>query len=153
MKVVGLPDSARRLPMLDTQEKQRQVAALPWRRRKGRIEILLVTSRETRRWVIPKGWPMAALRDPAAAAREAYEEAGVAGEVREVAIGQFSYGKVFKSGDRNDVTVTVFSLEVTRPLRDWPEKGERQRRWFGRDEAAALVQEPGLKALISGFST
>lgn len=126
----------------------RQVAALPWRRRNGRVEILLVTSRETRRWVIPKGWPMEKLDDHVAAAREAFEEAGVAGRVSDTAIGHFNYDKVLKSGDSNTVDVTVFELEVQKPLRDWPEKTERKRQWFTVEEAAEMVHEPSLKKLI-----
>jgi 8-oxo-dGTP pyrophosphatase MutT (NUDIX family) len=130
----------------------RQVAALPWRKKNGRIEILLITSRETRRWVIPKGWPMESLADNDAAMREAFEEAGVAGRVSEKAFGRFSYEKIQKTGDRNEVEVTVFELEVEKPLRDWPEKDERKRQWFTAKEAADMVHEPSLKALILKLS-
>lgn len=126
----------------------RQVAALPWRRKNGNVEILLVTSRETRRWVIPKGWPMEKLDDHVAAEREAFEEAGVAGIVSDKAIGHFNYDKVLKTGDSNTVDVTVFELEVQKPLRDWPEKTERKRQWFTVEEAADMVHEPSLKTLI-----
>jgi 8-oxo-dGTP pyrophosphatase MutT (NUDIX family) len=126
----------------------RQVAALPWRMKNGRVEILLITSRETRRWVIPKGWPMENLVDHEAAGREAFEEAGVEGRMSVRVIGNFHYEKVMKTGDRSDVAVDVYDLEVMRPLRQWPEKDERKRQWFTAEEAADIVHEPSLKALI-----
>ena len=126
----------------------RQVAALPWRRKNGHVEILLVTSRETRRWVIPKGWPMDRLNDHVAAEREAFEEAGVEGHVSDEALGVFSYEKIQKTGDRNLVDVTVFDLEVKTPLKNWPEKDERKRQWFTVEEAAEMVMEKSLKSMI-----
>ena len=83
-----------------------QVAALCWRRRKGTVEVLLVTSRETRRWVIPKGWPMDGLADYNAARREAFEEAGVEGHMRREPLGTFFYEKRGKK-EVLPVTVTV----------------------------------------------
>jgi 8-oxo-dGTP pyrophosphatase MutT (NUDIX family) len=92
------------------------------------------------------------LHDHNAAEREAFEEAGVAGHVSDKAIGRFSYEKVQSTGDRNEVEVTVFELEVKKPLRDWPEKHERKRQWFTVKEAAAMVHEPSLRALILKLS-
>jgi 8-oxo-dGTP pyrophosphatase MutT (NUDIX family) len=129
-----------------------QVAALPWRRRRGCVEILLVTSRETRRWVIPKGWPIARLVPSNAAKREAYEEAGVAGRVRRQAVGRYAYEKRSPDGSALSCVVTVFSLGVAREYSRWPECGERTRRWFKAEEAATKVHEAELGAIIRAFA-
>jgi 8-oxo-dGTP pyrophosphatase MutT (NUDIX family) len=127
----------------------RQVAALPIRRSEdGSVEVLLVTSRETRRYVIPKGWPWSGHKDYEAAAREAREEAGVVGEPRKTAIGSFAYKKRTNNGNVL-VQVKVFLLVVTKLLKAWPEKAERQRIWLKATDAAASVQEPELAAIIS----
>ncbi len=131
--------------------RNRQVAALCYRTA-PRLEILLVTSRETRRWVTPKGWPMACRPDHAAAAVEAFEEAGVDGVVSQRALGTFDYDKILKSTEILAVTAALYPLEVVILREDWPEKGQRDRRWFTPDEAAGLVQEAGLAQLILDFS-
>lgn len=93
--------------------KRRQVAALPWRGEGETLRILLVSSRETRRWVIPKGWPMKDKTDFAAAAQEAYEEAGLDGVISERPIGEYEYLKKLKSGAARLVKVDVFPMQVT----------------------------------------
>lgn len=131
-----------------------QYAALPWRLGAGgRIEIMLITSRETRRWVIAKGWPIAGLAPHASAAREAFEEAGVVGETWEEPVGSYFYEKRLKNGRLRPVTVEVFPLRVEEELDEWPEKGQREKRWFAAREAAALVEERQLQTLIRGFAT
>jgi 8-oxo-dGTP pyrophosphatase MutT (NUDIX family) len=126
-----------------------QVGALPWRRRRGRIEVLLITSRETRRWVIPKGWPMPHLIDSNAAKQEAFEEAGVSGRVRRKPIGRYLYDKVRRDGTRQRCQITVYALAVDAQWARWPERNERTRSWFTAREAAKRVQEPGLKAILA----
>jgi 8-oxo-dGTP pyrophosphatase MutT (NUDIX family) len=129
-----------------------QYAALPWRRKAvGGVEVLLITSRETRRWVLPKGWPMKDRTPAQAAAQEAYEEAGVVGEADDRAIGDYGYGKRLRDGVVQDVRVTVFSLEVFVEQMTWPEREQRQKLWTTQAEAAELVDEPELKALIRAF--
>lgn len=128
-----------------------QYAALPFRRR-PKIEILLVTSRETQRWIIPKGWPMKAKKPHATAAREALEEAGISGRVSKTSVGHYQYVKWLKSGAPLLCDVRVFGLEVSRQRKDWKEKGQRQTAWFSVEEAVAAVQEPGLKVLIRQFA-
>lgn len=126
----------------------RQCAALPFRRRDGELQVLLVTSRETRRWVLPKGWMEKRLAPHALAAKEAFEEAGVVGEVERRTIGRYDY---LKRGPRDRVTpcsVRVFPLRVERLLDDWPERRQRQRRWFSPAEAAMAVEEGGLVTLL-----
>jgi 8-oxo-dGTP pyrophosphatase MutT (NUDIX family) len=126
----------------------RQVAALPFRKRRGKIEILLITSRETKRWVIPKGWPMPGLMDFSAAKREAFEEAGVEGRACKIPIGEFAYDKRLKSGDVRTCLVRVFLLNVQALHASWPEKHQRRRAWFTPEKASELVHEKGLKSLI-----
>ncbi len=128
-----------------------QVAALPFRLDAlGRPEILLVTSRETRRWVIPKGWPMKGMRDHEAAAVEALEEAGVAGAVAEAPAGTYLYWK--RLAEQFALCeVRVFPLRVETVLDAFPEQDQRKQAWFGPDEAADSVAEPGLSHLLRSF--
>jgi 8-oxo-dGTP pyrophosphatase MutT (NUDIX family) len=127
----------------------RQVAALPWRKGRRGVEVLLITSRETARWVIPKGWAMAGLADHASAAEEAREEAGADGEAASGLIGSYEYDKRRRNGAVLRIEVAVYALEVSKLLRVWPEKAERKRKWFAPAKAAALVAEPGLSAIIN----
>lgn len=134
-------------------EPRTQYAALPWRRTgDGEVEILLITSRETRRWVIPKGWPIRGKKPGPSAAREAFEEAGVEGEVSAKPVGVFHYDKRLRSGRLQHIRAPVYALQVARELDAWPEKAERDREWVSPDEAAERVGEPELKALIRGFT-
>lgn len=132
-------------------DRRRQYAALPWRVGERGIEVLLVTSRETRRWIIPKGWPMKDRTGPEAAAQEAFEEAGVRGAIAEAPLGVFTYMKRLADGSGRRCAVKVFALEVAESLDVWPEMTQRQRRWMPPAEAAAAVDEPQLKALILNF--
>ncbi len=129
-----------------------QVGVLPYRiDAKGEVRILLITSRETGRWIVPKGNRMIGLAPHEAAAREAHEEAGVEGEVGETALGSYRYVKQRRSGDAAPIDVAIYPLRVSRELEDWPERRERALRWFNRADAAASVAERGLRALILGF--
>jgi 8-oxo-dGTP pyrophosphatase MutT (NUDIX family) len=131
------------------QEPRIQYACLPYRLRgDSRFEIMLVTSRETRRWVIPKGWPMKGRTPHASAAREALEEAGLIGQVGRTPVGVYHYGKRLKSGRDVPCQVQVFPLEVKAQRKTWPEKGQRSLRWFSPEEAAEAVQEPELSAIL-----
>lgn len=126
-----------------------QYAALPYRRRSdGKTEVMLVTSRDTRRWVIPKGWPIGGRKPHASAAREALEEAGLVGRTTPDAIGAYHYDKRLKNGSETRCKVKVFPLEVEARRKQWREKGERQARWFSLAKAAKAVQEPGLRRLL-----
>lgn len=128
--------------------RTRQIAALPMRLdATGAVEVLLVTSRETRRWVIPKGWPWRGRPDYEAAAGEAWEEAGVRGSPESRPVGSYTYEKR-RPDDSIPVTVDVYVLEVTEEVGDWPEAGERNRAWFSPRDAAEVVQEPELKVLL-----
>jgi 8-oxo-dGTP pyrophosphatase MutT (NUDIX family) len=129
----------------------RQVAALPWRLTDEGRQILMITSRETRRWVIPKGGRMVGKTDPEAAAQEAMEEAGVRGEMDPTSIGVFRYAKGLKDGGVRQCVVSVYPLQVLVQLGAWPEAHQRERRWMSLSEAADLVHEPDLAALIRDF--
>jgi 8-oxo-dGTP pyrophosphatase MutT (NUDIX family) len=128
-----------------------QYAALPYRVADEAIEVLLVTSRETQRWVIPKGWPMKGRKPYAAAAREALEEAGVIGKVGKTPIGVYHYVKRLKNGAPLLCTVDVFALQVVRQRKRWPEQHQRTGHWFTAAEAARAVDEPELQDLIDRF--
>lgn len=130
--------------------RDRQVAALCYRT-SPRLEILLVTSRETQRWVTPKGWPMPGRADHIAAAVEAFEEAGVDGVVGDRSLGVFRYDKMLRTTEIREVTAALYAVEVVVLRADWPEKGQRERQWFTPAEAAEAVQEPALAALILAF--
>jgi 8-oxo-dGTP pyrophosphatase MutT (NUDIX family) len=116
--------------MSKQQASRAQLAALPYRQVEGRLEVLLVTSRETRRWIIPKGWAEKGTKPHDMAAREAFEEAGVRGKVRKCPHGSYRYEKRLTAKRSVECEVTVFLLEVEQELADWPEKGERERRWL-----------------------
>lgn len=127
----------------------RQIAALPYRLdQHGAVLVLLITSRDTKRWVIPKGNPIAGLPPHLAAAREAFEEAGVIGTPQPAKIGSFRYEKRRKSGATRTATVDVYALPVATQLETWPEHHQRDTTWFSREEAAQLVDEPELREII-----
>ncbi|SEL84187.1 NUDIX hydrolase [Xaviernesmea oryzae] len=130
-----------------------QCAALCYRfhKKTGEPEMLVITSRDTGRWVIPKGWPMEGKTSAQAAAREAYEEAGVKGIVSEEMAGSYMYEKGMNGGLKVPCRVQVYPLVVTDMLKHFPERGSRKLDWVSFAEAAARVAEPGLKALIEQF--
>jgi uncharacterized protein len=130
-----------------------QFAALPFRihPEKG-LQVLVITSRDTRRWVIPKGNPMPRLRGHETAAQEAYEEAGIEGEVLDRPLGHYNFEKLRRSGDFAHALVTVYPMRVTRQHFVWPERDQRTIRWLEPRKAAMLVEEPELKALIQSFA-
>jgi 8-oxo-dGTP pyrophosphatase MutT (NUDIX family) len=129
-----------------------QYAALPYRHAAdGSIEVLMVTSLETHRWILPKGWPMKGRAPHATAAREAFEEAGVVGAVTADAIGDFEYDKRLRDGSTVRCRVEVFPLAVERQRRSWPERDKRETRWFSLAEAALITGDPGLVDLLAKF--
>jgi 8-oxo-dGTP pyrophosphatase MutT (NUDIX family) len=130
-----------------------QFAALPWRISEGGTsQVMLLTSRRTRRWVIPKGWPMKERKPAEVASQEAHEEAGLIGQiVGKRPLGSFHYGKLIGK-EVVLCQVRAFLFQVERQLDDWPEKSERETRWFEASEAARLVDEGGLAEIIGRFS-
>ena len=130
----------------------RQVAALPYRTDDdGKVSVLLITSRETRRWVLPKGNRIRGLPNHEAAAHEAFEEAGVSGIACPTPLGQYSYWKRRRDGQLKRATVSLFPLAVTAQAEEWPEQDERELQWFDLAQAAAAVDEPDLGRLIAEF--
>ena len=128
-----------------------QVAALPIAvGDDGIVRVLLLTSRESKRWVIPKGWLMKGLKPHEAAAREAVEEAGLSGKISKKPIGRYTY---FKRREAHfDVCeVDVFLLRVEKQAKTWRERGQRQTKWFTLDEAPELVEEVGLVAILNAL--
>ncbi len=131
---------------------RQQVAALPFRvSEAGAVEILIVTSRDTGRFIIPKGWKKKGHKKPDAAAIEAYEEAGVTGKVQRKPLGSYRY---WKRGDGHfeRLHVLVYPLEVTKQRGEWPEKGLRKMAWLSVEDAALLVDEQDLASLIRRFA-
>ena len=112
------------------------------------IEIMLITSRESKRWVIPKGWPIVGKKPHRVAEIEAFEEAGVKGVVKKKPIGAYPYSKSLPSGEMRLCLVEVYPLRVTLEAIKWREQKERMREWFPAREAAALVDEGGLAQII-----
>jgi 8-oxo-dGTP pyrophosphatase MutT (NUDIX family) len=128
-----------------------QYGVIPVRRAPdGGIEVLLITSRDTGRWVVPRGNPIAGKSPPESAAQEAFEEAGVIGPVEPRAIGLYSYQKRRRFGLAVPATVHLFRMKVAEEREDWPEKAQRERRWFAAEEAAAAVHEAELARIIRG---
>ncbi|HEV8407266.1 MAG TPA: NUDIX hydrolase [Sphingomicrobium sp.] len=129
-----------------------QSGALPWRlTRKKKPEVLLVTGRRSGRWMIPKGWPMPGKSLADSAAQEAFEEAGIKGKIEPTPIGSFKHMKQHLLFGMLEVDIFVHPLAVERELGNWPEKGERNRKWFAIDEAAERVASDELKLLIVEF--
>ena len=134
--------------MASIRNGRKQVAALPVRkRRKGRIDVLLVTSRRKGKWIIPKGWPCRGMKDGKSAAKEAREEAGVRGKVRSRPLGSFRR----KSRQGKPIKVKVFELKVEEQRKRWPERKERRRKWASPTAAARSVSNPGLRRLLQSF--
>lgn len=132
-----------------------QFAAICVRNRsakEGDIEILLITSRDTGRWIIPKGWGMRHKKPHQVAKREAWEEAGVLGHVKKRPIGYYTYAKKLGRGEVVASLVQVHLLHVLALTKNYPEIGQRELRWFKPAEAAAAVNEPELKSLLRGMA-
>jgi len=126
-----------------------QVAALCYREGKAGKDVLLITSRDTGRWIVPKGWPINGLDGPQAALQEAWEEAGVkTAEIDSEATGRYEYVKQLDTGGEAIVETSVYLTRVVDLESDYPEAGERSRKWVAPKDAANMVQEPGLKDIL-----
>lgn len=130
-------------PLPDKRHIIEQSAVIPYRVTPDGIKILLITSSRRRRWIVPKGVIEVGLTAAASAAKEAYEEAGIRGEVSRAPIGRYEYPKW-----GGTCVVSVFLLDVQTILEAWPEASIRQRRWLPVDAAASAVEEPELRAMI-----
>ncbi|AWC22139.1 NUDIX domain protein [Aminobacter sp. MSH1] len=129
-----------------------QVAAIPFRvNEAGELEVMLVTSRGTRRFIVPKGWPMKGKSGRQAALIEAREEAGVRGKALKRPAGSYCYWKRLSTSFVH-VEVTAYLIDVSEELDAWQEAGVRQRAWLTPSDAAVLIDEPELSTLIRGLT-
>jgi 8-oxo-dGTP pyrophosphatase MutT (NUDIX family) len=130
----------------------KQVAALPFiRHSDGALEVLLITSRETQRWIIPKGWPKRGIPPHKSAAIEARQEAGLLGRVSKRPLGSYQYLKQMSEVKAVQCTVTVFPMEVEAQQLKWSERAQRQMLWLRPEQAASQVREAELAHLIRRF--
>ncbi len=146
-QLAAMPEHLRRADF------RQQYAALCFRRNPDGddIEILVITSRETGRWIIPKGWPMKKKKPHEAAALEASQEAGVRGRVGKRAVGRYTYLKWLDNQQVAPCIVEVFAIEVTQQKANFKEQGQRKLAWVSPDEAARRVREVELKSLLVHF--
>lgn len=128
-----------------------QFAALCYRVKGNKVQVLLITSRRSGRWIVPKGWPINHMTPQESAAQEAWEEAGVMGRVDPRPLGLFSYTKFSLDDEDLPCVAMVYALRVKSLSKDFPEAGQRKRRWVSRKKAAALVGEPELARILRDF--
>jgi 8-oxo-dGTP pyrophosphatase MutT (NUDIX family) len=133
------------------QKVYNQVGALCYKIVDDKTQVLLITSRKSKRWIIPKGWKIDKLSNTKSVALEAWEEAGVQGKVSNRSIGTYDYRKKNDSGDFFTCRVNVYGLKVKSLKRKFPEQGQRQLQWVDADRAIEYVFEPELKKLITEF--
>ena len=130
-----------------------QTGAIPWRCTGSGVEVLLITGRSSGKWIIPKGWPMLFRSLADAAAREAYEEAGVRGRVSPEPLGRIDAPKSYRFAGTIDWLLVVHAMEVTEELDTWPEQHQRRRKWLSIDEAAGRVRPKALAPLIRAVAS
>jgi hypothetical protein len=130
---------------------KRQVAALPFRKTsRGEHEVLLLTSRKAKRFILPKGWPAKELEDFQVAAQKAYEEAGVIGKTHRTPVGDYLHWMRPDDGVAC-IMVDVYALEVREQLRKWPQMKVRRSNWFSLSDASGIAYAPGLAELLKNF--
>ncbi|WJH38666.1 NUDIX hydrolase (plasmid) [Aliirhizobium terrae] len=115
------------------------------------LQVLLITSRGTGRWIIPKGWPMKKKKPYEAAAIEAWEEAGVRGRAKKAPVGRYTYIKWLDDGNVAPCVVEVFQVEVSATATEFKERGQRTLAWLSPEEAARRVREVELKSMLIDF--
>jgi len=126
----------------------RQAGAIPFRVGGRGLRILLITSRDTGRWVIPKGGVDQGHTPAQAAKIEAFEEAGIKGKLHQTPLGFYTYGKRLRTGIVQPTSVEVYALEFVKQLKKWPERSERRFEWMDVSAAVAAVEEQGLALLM-----
>lgn len=129
----------------------RQAGAIPFRHGTKGLKVLLITSRDTGRWVIPRGGIKKGFTAAQTAEREAYEEAGVKGTISAIPLGIFTYNKRLRNGAFRPATVEVYAICVKKELKKWPEQAERRVKWVSVPEAVRSVKEQGMAALLLGL--
>ena len=137
------------MPILQ-RPKRVQVAALCVKNTEDGKKVLLITSRDTGRWILPKGWPVEGKDGPGSALQEAWEEAGVSkADIEDEPMGYYEYDKGLDNGASVPVETLVYLTRVKDLEKSYPEVDERKRQWFSPSEAANLVDEPELKAILT----
>lgn len=129
-----------------------QFAALCWRVRKEKVQILLITSRRRKRWIVPKGWPMDGKTPAASALTEAWEEAGVIGTASDTCLGVYSYARLREDEEVLPCLALLYPVKVKSLKKKFPEVKDRRRKWVSRKKAAKMVDLPELAKLIASFS-
>ncbi|MFE1746379.1 NUDIX hydrolase [Coleofasciculus sp. H7-2] len=118
-------------------------AIIPYRIKDGKIEVLLITSSTGKRWVIPKGMIEPFMTPQASAAKEAWEEAGIVGQVLPTSVGTYEYQKW-----GGTCRVEVFLMQVETVLEVWPEASVRKRQWVSVKQAVKRIEEAELKRIL-----
>jgi 8-oxo-dGTP pyrophosphatase MutT (NUDIX family) len=129
-----------------------QIGAICMRSQADGPEVLMITTRETRRWMIPKGWPIKGLSPQQVAEREAWEEAGVVGKAKQKLFGEFRYEKILSNGRQVEPSVAVYLIKVRRLKKRFPEMAERDVTWMKPFDAAGHVTDPELQKLLLAFA-
>ncbi|WP_415921178.1 NUDIX hydrolase [Tateyamaria sp. SN6-1] len=128
-----------------------QFAALCYRIKANKVQVLLITSRRSGRWILPKGWPIDGKTPSESAAQEAWEEAGVVGHAEQRPLGLYAYTKITGPEDGLPCVAMVYPVRVKALKKDFPEAGQRKRKWVSRKKAAAMVGEPELARILRDF--
>lgn len=139
------------LSLKSKRDVRTQFGAICYRVEHGKVQILLITSRRSRRWIVPKGWPMDGKSPARAAAIEAWEEAGAIGEESADCVGLYSYTKDAGKIGPFLCVVSLFAVKVKRTSRDFPESHQRKRKWVSPKKAANMVEEPELAKVLRNF--
>jgi 8-oxo-dGTP pyrophosphatase MutT (NUDIX family) len=133
--------------------KARQVAALPWRlAADGGLEFLLVTSRTSKHWLLPKGWPIPGKSGLESALQEAYEEAGIQAKGPDSPIGRYAFIKVLHDATELPCTMAVYAAGSVEELGEWPEKDQRDRMWFSQSDAVSIAFDFNLSLFLAAVT-
>ncbi len=125
-----------------------------WRKdRRGRMRVLLVKGRGRGGWGVPTGRPTDDREAYLSAALEAFQEAGVIGEIQPDPLASYRYAKEAGNGALQRRQMTVFGLRVRGTLTNWPERAHRTRQWFNLDEAADLVGDRELARVLRSIQS
>lgn len=125
-----------------------QSAVIPYRLGKKGMEILLITSLKRKHWIVPKGYVEFNLTPFESAKKEAYEEAGVLGSNETIEVGTFKFDRAIGS-----CILKVFTMEVNEVLDEYPEKKDRERKWFTLDEASEIIAIPEIGEMIKALNS
>lgn len=152
MSIAKIKQRPLKLGSRQKRDVRTQFGALCWRVRKDKVQVALVTSRRSGRWVLPKGWPMEGMTPSDAAAQEAYEEAGLEGKITPLVIGIYSYSKDLDEDDPMPCVVTLFPMKVKKAHKSWPESDLRRRKWVSPRKASKMVDFPELSQILAEFN-